>query len=73
MEEARFEDMGAYVLKRHNTVGQYTMTRPILETVRRSGAWVKRRWWDQEGLKVEGERVATAAAKDWEGGFEGGE
>ena len=41
MEEAGFEDMGDYVLKRQNSVSQNITTRPILdfwkETVRRSG------------------------------------
>ena len=40
MEEAGFEEVGAYVLKRQNTVAQYIATRPILdlckETVRTS-------------------------------------
>ena len=30
MEETGFEEMGAYVLKRQNTVAQYITTRPIL-------------------------------------------
>ena len=51
MEEAGFEEMGEYVLHRHNTVEQYITTRPILdlceETVQRSGEGVARRWWDQ--------------------------
>ena len=48
MEEAGFEEMGAYFLKRQNTVAQYIATRPILdlceETVRRTGAWVAIIW-----------------------------
>ena len=44
MEEAGFEEMGAYFLKRQNTVAQYIKMRPILdlceETVQRSGVWV---------------------------------
>ena len=44
LEEAGFEDMRAYVLKRTNSVVQYIAMRPILDlckdTVRRSGAWV---------------------------------
>ena len=50
MEETGFEEMGAYVLRRQNTVAQYIATRPILylreETVRRSGVWVSRIWWE---------------------------
>ena len=30
MQEAGFEEMEAYVLKRQNTAAQYNMTRPIL-------------------------------------------
>ena len=44
MEEAGFEEMGAYFLKRQNTVAQYINMRPILdlcdETVQSSGVWV---------------------------------
>ena len=51
MEEAGFDEMVAYALKRNNTVAQYIATRPILdlceETVRRPGVWVARRWWEQ--------------------------
>ena len=52
MEEAGFEDMGDYVLKRQNTVAQNITTRPILdlwkEMLRISGhgflgyGWIKR-------------------------------
>ena len=51
MEEIGFEDMGEYFLKRQNMVAQYIVIRPVLDlcedTVRRSGAWVARRWWYQ--------------------------
>ena len=50
MEEAIFEEMGAYVLKRQNTDAQYIATCPIMDlckkTVKRSGAWVASRWWE---------------------------
>ena len=50
--------MGAYVLKRHNTVAQYITTRPILDlfekTVRRTGALIARRRWEQEILEILG-------------------
>ena len=68
MEEAGFEDMGDYVLKMHNTVSQYIATRPIIdlceETVWRSGTWVDRRWWEQEGLYIVGARKAEAAEEE---------
>ena len=45
--ESGFEEMGAYVLKRQNTVAQYIATRLFMEfckeTVRRPGAWVASR------------------------------
>ena len=51
MGDVGFEEMGTYVLKRQTTVAQYIATRRIMdlyeETVRRPGAWVARRWWDQ--------------------------
>ena len=48
MQEAGFEDMGEYVLKRHNTVAQKIATRTNLglceETVWMSGEWVAKKW-----------------------------
>ena len=47
--------------------------RPIMdlceETVQMAGAWVANRWWEQEGLNLEGERAAAAeaAGRDREG------
>ena len=69
--------MGAYVLKRQNTVAHYITTRPIMdlyeETVQRYGTWVARRWWKQEGLDLAGAREAAAAAEGGELGSEGEE
>ena len=82
MEESGFEEMGAYFLKRHNKVAHYIATRPIMglyeKTVWRTGAWVPRRWWYQEGLDLVGARVseeaeAAEAAAEGVGGSEGGE
>ena len=48
MEEASFEEMEAYILKRQNTAAQYIVMRPILDlfkkTVQRLGDWVARIW-----------------------------
>ena len=48
MEEAGFEEIGAYILKRQNTVLKYIAMRPILDlcekTVQRPGAWVDWIW-----------------------------
>ena len=61
-------------MKRKNTVAQYIATRPIMdlceETVRRSGTWVARIWWDKEGLDLEDEKEAAAVEADGEGGSE---
>ena len=77
MEEAEFEDMGEYVMKRQNTVALYIATRPIMdlckETVRRSGTWVARIWWEKEGLEREDKRAAAEVAEDGEGWSEGEE
>ena len=60
MEEAGFEEMGDYILKRQNTISQYIMTRPILnlceKTVRRPRNWVARRWRKQEVINLVGTR-----------------
>ena len=59
MQEAGFEEMEEYVLRRHNMVTQYIVTRPIMdlcnEIVRMTGTWVAKRWWEQEVLDLEGE------------------
>ena len=51
MDEAGFEDIREYILKRQNLVAQYIVAQPILdlceEMVRRSGVRVARRWWEQ--------------------------
>ena len=60
---AGFEETEAYVPKKQNTVAQYIVTQPILylfkETVRISGVWVMKRWWDQEGMELAGAREAA--------------
>ena len=51
-----------------NTVVQYIATRPILDlcekSVRNSGDWVYGRWWDQEGINLEGERERVEMTSD---------
>ena len=68
IEEAVFEEIGAYVLNRKNTVAQYIATQPILnlweKTLRRTGAWVVMIWWHQEGLDLAGAREVAAAASE---------
>ena len=49
---------------------QYIATRTILDLceryVRRPGAWVLHRWWDQEGIVLEGgmERLEAASYRE---------
>ena len=68
MEEAGFEEIRVYITRRQNTVAQYIATRPILDlcerSVRRLGAWVYQRWWNQEGLYLEEERERAEAESD---------
>ena len=51
-------------------VAQYISTRPILDLCERSvwrpGAWVSRRWWEQERLELEGDKVRAAAELEGE-------
>ena len=70
MVEAGFEEIGVYVTRRKNTVAQYIVTQPIMDlcnqSVRRPGVWMYRRWWEQEGLDLEGEKERAAAESDGE-------
>ena len=70
MLEAGFEEIGAYITRKQNTVAQYITTRPIMDlyekSVRRLGAWVSRRWWYQEGLDLEGEKEISDLESDRE-------
>ena len=63
MEEAGFEEIRIYITRRHSTVVQYIVTRPILEicerSVRRSGSWASRMWWYRRGLNQRG------GGRDW--------
>ena len=70
MEEAVFEEIGVYILKRQNKVAQYISMRPILDLcerlVRRPGAYVSWMWWEQEGLDIAGDMYQAVAAVDGE-------
>ena len=56
--EARLEGIRKSVTIRQNMVAQYIATRPILDlcerATRRPGARVSRRWWEQDGIDLEG-------------------
>ena len=51
-------------------VAQYIVTRPILDLCERSawrpGAWVSWRWWEQDGLYLEGAKKRAEAESEGE-------
>ena len=72
MIEAGFEGIRKSVTRRQNTVGQYIVTRPIMDlyerTAQRLGARMSRQWWEQDGTdldKVKG-RAAEITTTDSE-------
>ena len=68
MVEAGFEGIRTYVTRRQKTFAQYIATRPILDLYERSawrpGVWVSRRWWEHDGLDLEGAKKRAAAESD---------
>ena len=76
MVEAGLQEVETYVSRRHNTMAQYIATRPIMDLClaakRRPGPRVAIRWWEQEGLDLEGMRTAAWEAERMEGGGEDG-
>ena len=70
MAEADFEGIVTYIPRRQNTFEQYIATQTILDlcerSARRPGARVSRRWWEQDGLDLEGEKKRAAAESDGE-------
>ena len=70
MEEAGFGEIGAYILKRQSTFAQYVATRKIMDlckkAVWRLGDWVDQRWWEKEGIDLEGVRTWATVAADGE-------
>ena len=51
------------MLKKKNKVVKYITMQPIIdlykETMQMTGMWVKKRWWEQEGLELAVSRVAS--------------
>ena len=72
MTEAGLQEVETYVSRRQNTVAQYISTRPITDLCLaenwRPGPRVAMRWWEQEGLDLDGVRTADREAEQTEGG-----
>ena len=66
MKETGMVGIRTSILRRQNTVAQLIATRPILDlckqATRRPGAQVSRRWWEQTGIDLKGDRKKAAAA-----------
>ena len=58
----RFKEVEAYVIRKHNTVAQYIVMRPVLdpcnETIQMPGTWVMKSWWELEELDLVEARAA---------------
>ena len=72
MVETGINEVETCVASCQKTVMQYVTTRQIMDlclaTVQRPGEWVYQRWWEQEGIDIEGiwEAVLVAEAeKEW--------
>ena len=67
MGEAGFEGIRKSVTRRKNTVAQYIVTQLIMYLCERSthrpGVRVFRRWWEQAGINLEGEKNRAAEAE----------
>ena len=72
MAEAVLQEVETYVSCRQNTVVKYIATRVIvdlcLEANQRTGPRVEMRWWEQEGLDLEGTRTVAHKAEQTESG-----
>ena len=69
-EEAGLQELETYISRRKNTVEKFIEVRTImdlgLEAERRPGSRVSRRWWEQEGLELEGVKERSAVESDVE-------
>ena len=70
--EAGLQEVETYFSCRQNTVAKYIATRPIMDLFLTSKQSpepiVTMRWWEQEGLDLEGMRTADQEAERTEGG-----
>ena len=73
-EDAGFQTIEEYIRRRQNMVVQYIATRSLLDlcegSERAPGERAGMRWWDQAGINLEGEREASAAVAEKDGGEE---
>ena len=71
MVEAVFKGIRTYITRRQNMFAQYIATRPILDLCERSdripGVRVYRRWWEQDGLDLEGAKKRAVTAEESDG------
>ena len=62
--ESGFEGIGTYITRSQNMFAQYIATRLILDlcerSARRPGERMSWRWWEQDGLYVEGAKKILA-------------
>ena len=74
MAEVGLQEVDTNLPHHHNTVEQFISTRPIMDMClvaeQRTGSRVTNRWCEQDGLDVEGMRMATQEAERTEGGEE---
>ena len=66
--EVGFDRIRTYITRRHNTVAHYIVPQPILDLCVQYtwslGARVSLRWWEQDGLYLEGAKKRAAAESD---------
>ena len=71
MVEAGLQEVETYVSRCQNIVAQCIATRPIMDLClaaeRRPGSRVANRWWEQDGLDLEGMRTTAREAERTEG------
>ena len=74
MVEVGFQDSDTYVSRNQNTVKKYIATRPIMDLClaanRRPRGKLAMRWWEQDGLDLEGMWTAAREADQTEGAEE---
>ena len=71
MSEVGFEGIGTYITRMQNTFAQYIAMQPILDlcewSIRRPGERVSWRWWEQDGLYLEGAKKRSEAESESDG------